>query len=80
MRDDVDTTKLFANRLDNPSTPVRCGNVRGNERVRFGMTDPIARRGQYHRSFLAQAGHNGSANASRRAGHESASALQFSRH
>jgi hypothetical protein len=80
MRDDVDAAKLFADRVDDPSASVRCGNVRGNERFRFGMTDPIARRGQYRCSFFAQAGHNRSANASRGAGHESASVLQFSWH
>jgi hypothetical protein len=80
MRDDVDAVKLFADRVGDASATVRCGNVRRNERFRFGMTDPITRRGQYRSSLFAQPGHNRSANASRGAGHESASALQFSWH
>jgi hypothetical protein len=80
MRDDVDAAKLFPDRIYDPSAPVSCGDVRGNEGFRFGMIDPIARRGQYHCSFFAQAGHDGSANASRGAGHEGTSALQFSWH
>jgi hypothetical protein len=79
MRDDVDAAKLFADRIDDSSAPVRRGDVRGNEGFRFGMADRL----RAAASTIAPSSRKRvttSANASRGAGHEGASALQFSWH